>query len=294
METGCCLPSRPEIVQQPAKIGLLEQALAINLRSHSISTFNCYDRRIDKLNHYDRRMHCARIISTATTAVPYGRTHAQYYHSAAAASAAVTTVVILSQFCVVARNKSTHTHTPLASHRQPQILQATCCGPAAAQQGSTAPPLYSSSCLTRARPPRPASHYLTIITVHNSTYLSPPPPPPPPPMSSMMELMFPSAPPQSGADRSHYGGALESTACYQHGDQTALNRGQGHVGRTLQAGNKDRAIKLPSPVSLTISVKKLGQRVAMKDESRNRCGTIHSVPVVCMLRHAISAYARNV
>jgi hypothetical protein len=113
-------------------------------------------------------------------------------------------------------------------------------------------------------------------------------------MSSMMELMFPSAPPQSGADRSHYGGALESTACYQHGDQTALNRGQGHVGRTLQAGNKDRAIKLPSPVSLTISVKKLGQRVAMKDESRNRCGTIHSVPVVCMLRHAISAYARNV
>jgi hypothetical protein len=38
METGCCLPSRPEIVQQPAKIGLLEQALAINLRSHSIST----------------------------------------------------------------------------------------------------------------------------------------------------------------------------------------------------------------------------------------------------------------
>merc|ERR1719223_2285336 len=87
-----------------------------------------------------------------------------------------------------------------------------------------------------------------------------------------MELMFPSAPPQSGADRSHYGGALESTACYQHGDQTALNRGQGHVGRTLQAGNKDRAIKLPSPVSLTISVKKLGQRVATKDESRNRFG----------------------
>jgi hypothetical protein len=35
------------------------------------------------------------------------------YHSAAAAAAAavVTTVVILSQFCVVARNKSTHTHT---------------------------------------------------------------------------------------------------------------------------------------------------------------------------------------
>eukprot|EP01049_Picozoa_sp_SAG25_P008827 SAG25_NODE_826_length_5175_cov_2.034476_2_plen_138_part_00 len=46
METGCCLPSRPEIVQQPAKIGLLEQALAINLRSHPISTFNRYDRRI--------------------------------------------------------------------------------------------------------------------------------------------------------------------------------------------------------------------------------------------------------
>jgi hypothetical protein len=45
-ETGCCLPSRPEIVQQPAKIDHPKTATALNLRSHSI----------DKLNRYDRRM----------------------------------------------------------------------------------------------------------------------------------------------------------------------------------------------------------------------------------------------
>jgi hypothetical protein len=45
-ETGCCLPSRPEIVQQPPKIAHPKTASALNLRSHSITTFNRYDQRI--------------------------------------------------------------------------------------------------------------------------------------------------------------------------------------------------------------------------------------------------------
>jgi hypothetical protein len=41
-ETGCCLPSRPEIVQQPAKIDHPKTATALNLRSHSIDKLNRY------------------------------------------------------------------------------------------------------------------------------------------------------------------------------------------------------------------------------------------------------------
>jgi hypothetical protein len=95
-------------------------------------------------------------------------------------------------------------------------------------------------------------------------------------MASMMDLMFPAAPAaDASADRSHYGGALESSACYEadaDNMRAATEHGQGHVGRTLRACNRDRSVKLPSKFFITIQTRLMGQRVADQDESRNRFG----------------------
>eukprot|EP01052_Picozoa_sp_SAG31_P033551 SAG31_NODE_3809_length_3863_cov_2.881775_4_plen_105_part_00 len=41
---------------------------------------------------------------------------------------------------------------------------------------------------------------------------------------------------------------------------------------TLSAGNKDRSIALPEKFTLEVELRLLGERVANKDESRNRFG----------------------